>query len=153
MKMKNGKWKMENIMGNLFLSLVSILILTSPSSAQIAVRGETVWTMAGENITNGVVLIGANGKIEAVGAASSVNIPSNYRTISAKVVTPGLIDAHTVIGLNGYLNQPHDQMALDASGTFQPELRATDSYDPEERLVEWVRGYGVTTIQIGRAHV
>ena len=40
-------------------------------------------------------------------------------------------------------------MALDGSGAFQPELRATDSYDPNERLVEWVRGFGVTTIHTG----
>ena len=151
MKMENGKWKMENVTKNLALSLVSILLLASASQAQIAVRGETVWTMAGENITNGVVLIGANGKIEAVGAASSVNIPSNYRILTAKVVTPGLIDAHTVIGLNGYLNQPHDQMALDGSNPMQPELRAIDSYDAGERLIQWVREFGVTTIHTGHS--
>jgi len=104
--------------------------------------------MAGESITNGVVLI-KDGKIERVGTAAQVQIPAGYRTMNAKVVTPGLIDAHTVIGLNGYLNQPHDQMALDGGGTVQPELRATDSYNPEERLIEWVRGYGVTTIHTG----
>jgi imidazolonepropionase-like amidohydrolase len=115
---------------------------------QLAVKGETVWTMAGEPITNGVVLVN-NGKIEAVGRASSVNIPSNYRVISAKVVTPGLIDAHTVIGLNGYLNQPHDQMALEGSNSIQPELRATDAYNAEEKLIEWVRSFGITTIHTG----
>jgi imidazolonepropionase-like amidohydrolase len=117
-------------------------------SAQIAVKGETVWTMAGDPITNGVVLI-KNGKIEAVGSASQVNIPANYRVINAKVVTPGLIDAHTVIGLNGYLNQPHDQMALDGGGSFQPELRAIDAYNAQEKLIEWVRQFGVTTIHTG----
>ena len=124
------------------------LILAVAAAAQIAVKGETVWTMAGEPITNGVVLIN-NGKIEAVGSADSVTIPANYRIITAKVVTPGLIDAHTVIGLNGYLNQPHDQMALDGSGPIQPELRATDAYNPNERLIEWVREFGVTTIHTG----
>ena len=117
-------------------------------SAQIAVKGNTVWTMAGNPISNGVVLI-KDGKIEAVGPASSVSIPAGYRVISAQFVTPGLIDAHTVIGLNGYLNQPHDQMALDGGGTVQPELRATDAYNAEERLVEWVREFGVTTIHTG----
>lgn len=117
-------------------------------SAQIAVKGETVYTMAGEPITNGVVLIN-DGKITAVGPAASITIPANYRVISAKVVTPGLIDAHTVIGLNGYLNQPHDQMALDGGASFQPELRATDSYNAEEKLIEVVRQYGVTTIHTG----
>lgn len=115
---------------------------------QIAVKGETVYTMTGQPITNGVVLVN-NGKITAVGTAASVQIPAGYRTLTAKVVTPGLIDAHTVIGLNGYLNQPHDQMALDGGGSMQPELRATDAYNAEERLVQWVREFGVTTIHTG----
>jgi imidazolonepropionase-like amidohydrolase len=118
-------------------------------NAQIAVKGETVWTMTGDAITNGVVLIGANGKIEAVGTAAQVTIPANYRIISAKVVVPGLIDAHTVIGLNGYLNQPHDQMALELSSAIQPELRAIDAYNADEKLIEWVRQFGVTTIHTG----
>ena len=116
--------------------------------AQIAVKGETVWTMAGEPITNGVVLVN-NGKIEAVGTAAQITIPANYKIVSAKVVTPGLIDAHTVVGLNGYLNQPHDQMALDGSSPMQPELRAIDAYNAEERLIEWVREFGVTTLHTG----
>ena len=127
---------------------VSAVIFALPAYGQIAVKGETVWTMAGAPITNGVVLI-KDGKIEAVGTANSITIPPNYRVLNAKVVTPGLIDAHTVIGLNGYLNQPHDQMALDGGGSFQPELRATDSYNAEERLIEVVRQYGVTTIHTG----
>lgn len=131
----------------LFLSIV-LVGFSRTASAQIAVRGETVWTMTGEPITNGVVLI-ANGKIQAVGPESQVSIPANYRVLTAKVITPGLIDAHTVIGLNGYLNQPHDQMALDGGASFQPELRAIDAYNAEEALVEWVRGFGVTTIHTG----
>lgn len=129
-----------------FLFIFHLVILDA--HGQIAVKGETIWTMAGGPISNGVVLI-KDGKIEAVGADSQIRIPAGYRVISAKVVTPGLIDAHTVIGLNGYLNQPHDQMALDAGASFQPELRATDAYNAEEKLVEWVRGYGVTTIHTG----
>jgi imidazolonepropionase-like amidohydrolase len=104
--------------------------------------------MAGDPISNGVVLIN-NGKIESVGTASAVKIPAGYRVINAKVVTPGLIDAHSVIGLNGYLNQPHDQMALDTSSPVQPELRAIDAYNAEEKLIEWVRSFGVTTIHTG----
>ena len=131
-----------------FALLFVSLLLSLPADAQIAVKGETVWTMNGSPITNGVVLI-SNGKIEAVGAASSIKIPSGYRVISAKVVTPGLIDAHSVVGLNGYLNQPHDQMALDGGGPIQPELRAIDAYNADERLIEWIRGFGVTTIHTG----
>jgi imidazolonepropionase-like amidohydrolase len=143
-----GKGPMPSLAA-LRLGVVALIFLFAASlQGQIAVKGGTVWTMAGEPITNGVVLI-KDGKIEAVGPASSVNIPAGYRVISAKIVTPGLIDAHTVIGLNGYLNQPHDQMALEGSSSIQPELRATDAYNAEERLIEWVRGFGVTTLHTG----
>jgi imidazolonepropionase-like amidohydrolase len=125
-----------------------LLLFVASIHAQIAVKGETVWTMAGEPITNGVVLMN-NGKIEAVGTAEQVKIPADYKVLTAKVVTPGLIDAHSVIGLNGYLNQPNDQMALDGSGPMQPELRAIDAYNAEEKLIEWVRQFGVTTIHTG----
>lgn len=60
------------------------------SLAQIAVRGETIYTMAGQPIKDGVVLM-RDGKIERVDSASQVRIPSGYKVLSAKVVTPGLI--------------------------------------------------------------
>ena len=134
---------------------LSLFILISAASTtvfaqQIAVRGETVYTMAGQPISDGVVLI-RNGKIERVGSARQVNIPSGYQTLRAKVVTPGLIDARTVVGLSGYLNQPHDQMQLELSASIQPELRAIDAYNAREKLVEWLRMYGITTVQTGHA--
>ena len=125
-----------------------LLAFSGTTFGQLAIKGETVYTMNGDPLTNGVVLV-KNGKIEAVGTASQIRIPANYRIITAKVVTPGLIDAHSVVGLNGYLNQPHDQMALDAASPMQPELRAIDAYNAEERLIEWLRGFGVTTIHTG----
>ncbi len=145
--MNNYQLKTKNLI-LIILSLFVFHLSFLTVDAQIAVKAETLWTMAGEPITNGVVLI-SNGKIERVGTAAQVTIPANYRVINAKVVTPGLVDAHTVIGLNGYLNQPHDQMGLDGSSPIQPELRAIDSYNAQERLVEWVRSYGVTTIHTG----
>ena len=34
---------------------------------------------------------------------------------------------------------------------MQPELRAIDAYNWKERLVEWVRGFGVTTVHTGHS--
>ena len=132
------------------LLLASVVLAGSlPARAQqIAVRGETVHTMAGAPIRNGVVLV-RDGKIERVGPASSVTVPAGYRVVNARVVTPGLIDARTVVGLAGYLNQPHDQMQLERSAAMQPELRAIDAYNPREELVTWLRQHGVTTMHTG----
>ncbi|HEX7117274.1 MAG TPA: amidohydrolase family protein [Longimicrobiales bacterium] len=130
-------------------ALAAFLLPASPLHAQIAVRGETVYTMAGPPIQDGVVLIGRDGKIERVGPAARVAVPDEYRTLTAKVVTPGLIDAHSVVGLAGYLNQDHDQDQLERSNAIQPELRAFDAYNARERLVEWLREHGITTVHTG----
>lgn len=140
-------------MRNLVCALAMFLTFASaPASGQdaIAVTGELVYTMAGAPIQNGVVLI-RNGKIERVGPASSVPVPAGVRVINAKVVTPGLIDAHTVVGLAGYLNQAHDQDQIERTDALQPELRALDAYNPREELVAWLRGFGVTTLHTGHA--
>lgn len=116
----------------------------------VAVYGDTVYTMTGPPIEKGVVLIEA-GKIKLVGSALDIPVPPEARVLRGEVVTPGLVDAHTTVGLTGYLNQDQDQDQLDQTEPIQPELRAIDSYNPRERLIEWIRGFGVTTIHTGHA--
>jgi imidazolonepropionase-like amidohydrolase len=118
------------------------------AAATLAVRGATVYTMAGPPIADGVVVV-VDGEIAAVGPAGEVEVPAGARLLEAAVVTPGLVDAHSVVGLTGYLNQPHDQDQLERSEAIQPELRAIDAYDAREELIEWVRGFGVTTLHTG----
>ena len=143
---------MRILKSNTYILVFLLAFVASGECAlgQVAVRGETVYTMAGQPIRDGVVLV-RDGKIERIGTASEVQIPAGYRTLRAKVVTPGLIDARSVVGFSGYLNQPHDQMQLELSASIQPELRAIDAYDARERLVEWLRSFGVTTIHTGHA--
>lgn len=132
------------------LLLLLPLLLPAGASAQIAVQGETVYTMTGAPLRDGVVLV-KEGKIETVGTSDAVRIPDGFRLLKAKVVTPGLIDAHTVVGLSGLLNQPQDQEQLEKSAPIQPELRAVDGYNPRDPLVDWVRSFGITTLHTGHA--
>ena len=44
------------------------------------------------------MLVGKDGKIEKVGRAADVSIPSGYKTLRRKVVTPGLVDARATVG-------------------------------------------------------
>lgn len=118
------------------------------AEAQIAVKGEIVYTISGDPIENGVVLI-RDGNIERVGPANRVSIPSGYEVHEAKVVTPGMIDARTVVGLAGYYNEDHDQDQLETTHAVQPELRAIDSYNSREYLVGFLRSEGMTTIHTG----
>ncbi|HYE94905.1 MAG TPA: amidohydrolase family protein, partial [Rubricoccaceae bacterium] len=65
--------------------------------------------------------------------------------------TPGLVDARTTVGLSGLLNQPHDQDQLDRGNALQPGLRALDAYNAQDELVQWLLGYGVTTVHTGHS--
>ncbi len=139
-------------MRSVSLSILLVLLLVGgafqSAAAQIAVRADTVYTMAGPPIVDGVVLV-RDGQIERVGPASDVAIPGGYETLEAAVVTPGLIDAHSVVGLAGIYNIDADQDQLDTSDPIQPALRAIDAYNAREDLVQWVRQLGVTTLHTG----
>lgn len=131
------------------IAIALLLLLASVAWAQdLAVRADTLHTVAGDPIEDGVVVV-QDGKITAVGPAATTPIPEGVQTLEAAVVTPGLVDAHSVVGLSGYLNQKQDQDQLDRSDPMQPELRAIDAYDARERLIEWVRSFGVTTLHTG----
>lgn len=136
------------------LAAVSLLLAAAPQAPQkapagdFAVAGAKVWTMAGEPITDGLVLV-RGGKIAAVGTAATVTIPPGIPVLRAAVVTPGLIDAHATVGLSGMLNVPHDQDQVEKSSPMQPELRALDAFNPRDELVGWLRGLGITTVHTG----
>ncbi|MHC5111027.1 MAG: amidohydrolase family protein [Planctomycetota bacterium] len=134
------------------LALAAILSLVGgrPVVAQVAIFGDRVYPVDGTMIENGVVVI-ENGKITAVGAASSTVVPDGLQRMTAPVVTPGFVDAHSTVGFSGILNYNHDQDQLERSTPMQPELRAIDAYNCREQLVEWVRSFGVTTMHTGHA--
>ena len=134
-------------------SLLLFSLATAPLALRaenLAITGDTIYTMSGTALRHGVVLV-RDGKIEAIGAADTVKIPAGYRVLQAAVVTPGLIDAHATVGLSGLLNQPQDQDMWEKSAPIQPELRAIDAYNAKDPLVAWVRSFGVTTVNTGHA--
>ena len=88
------------------INTVTVLSSFFFTHAQIAVKADTVFTVTGNTIANGVILI-KDGKIEAVG--SNLSIPNGYTTYTAKIVTPGLIDARSVVGFSGAYNVQIDQ--------------------------------------------
>jgi imidazolonepropionase-like amidohydrolase len=108
--------------------------------------------MDGEAIRDAVVVV-VDGKISAVGPSDEVRIPAGMRILDAAVVTPGLIDVRSTLGLSGAYNSNvgpvRDQDQLETSAPIQPELRAIDAYNAREELIEYARGFGVTTIHTG----
>ena len=106
-------------------------------------------TMAGPDIPNGAVLIGADGKILAVGA--DIQPPEGCQMIDAqgKLVTPGCIDAHCHIGLDneavGWEGMDYNEIV----DPITPQMRAIDSIYPQDEAFGLAVQGGVTTACTG----
>ena len=141
---------------NLVRSFLIVVLFGATTWAQNSnhsyiIDAESIHIGTGKLLSNGRIVVN-KGIIQAVGTQYEIKAPDGAVRLEAQVVTPGFIDAHTVVGLAGYLNDPgSDQDQLDRSNAIQPELRALDAYNPEEPLVAHLRNHGVTTIQTGHA--
>jgi imidazolonepropionase-like amidohydrolase len=131
------------------------LTLKGPSS-HFAILAGRIHTVSHGTITNGIIVV-KDGKIEAVTKDDALpfKLPPDMPILTAAVVTPGLIDAHTVVGLSGALNVSADQDQDELSDPNQADLRVLDSFNPNEPLLEFLCQQGVTTVHAvpGRANV
>ncbi|HVH85806.1 MAG TPA: amidohydrolase family protein [Terriglobales bacterium] len=110
----------------------------------IAVRGGKLLTITHGVIENGVVVM-ENGKITAVGAAST-SIPRGATVIDATGMTvyPGLIDSETNLGL---VEVEADQMSNDLvepSDEIMPHMHVADAFHSETQRIPVVRLNGIT---------
>jgi imidazolonepropionase-like amidohydrolase len=124
------------------------------SPRRFVVLASRLHTVGQGTIEDGVVLV-EDGKIKHVGPRKDFKIPAGTPVLSAAVVTPGLIDAHSVVGLSGALNfKKGDQDQDELSDPNQADLRVLDSFNPNESLLQFVREQGVTVIHAmpGRAN-
>ncbi|MGD9679094.1 MAG: amidohydrolase [Vulcanibacillus sp.] len=120
----------------------------------IAIINAKIITITHGIIENGVILID-NGKITAVG--ESLEIPTDADIINCqnKWVTPGLIDAHTHLGVYEETVDWAGADGNEATNPSTPHVRALDAINPlEQGFIDAYKG-GVTTVQImpGSANV
>jgi imidazolonepropionase-like amidohydrolase len=105
-----------------------------------------IHTVAKGTLTDAVIEV-KNGKIVDIGKAGpTFQLRAGVPILTAAVVTPGLIDAHTTVGLSGAFNLTADQDQDEASEPNQADVRVLDGFNPNEPLLEFLRQQGVTTI-------
>ena len=112
-----------------------------------AICGGKVYTMRGEPLPQGTVLFEA-GKIVAVG--ENLAIPDGCELFDAtgKVVTPGLIDAHTHLGVYAEPAEWSAEDGNETSGPVTPAMDALDAINPADIAFDDALSGGVTTVMI-----
>ncbi len=134
------------------LAVALTLALSSTAHAEtIAIVGAKIYVKPGQVIENGTLVIDG-GKITAVGA--NVRAPANAKTIDGKgkVVTAGLVDGNSAVGLVGIDLEPEvvdgrfgstDTVHADP---VHASYQARDGFDPNDVNIPIARAGGVTAV-------
>jgi imidazolonepropionase-like amidohydrolase len=120
-------------------------------------KGGRVLTMAGQTFDPGYIVID-NGKISATGALADLPPPApdaDVVELSGKWIVPGLIDAHTHVGIG---EQGFGREGMDTNETTDPvtpQVRAIDATNPDDEAFRDALAAGVTAVNVmpGSANV
>lgn len=125
-----------------FVFFMALLVMSSVlavhgAAQDLALRGGTVLTVAGDRIENGIVLV-QKGKITAVGR--DVAIPPGVQVfdVTGKYVMPGIIDSHSHIALTD-INEATDPVT--------PQIWMWEALEPDSDSILKTLAGGVTTVK------
>lgn len=111
-----------------------------------AITDAKIVPVSGPEIARGTVVVGADGRIAAVGA--NVAIPSGARLIDASGLTvyPGMMDAGTSMGLSEISQGAASTVDVAEVGSFNPNAQAIYALNPHSAHVGVTRVVGVTHV-------
>jgi imidazolonepropionase-like amidohydrolase len=130
---------MKTPMRHLIATALILAAVPAALAEEIVVKAAKVYTAAGEPLAPGEVRV-KNGKIIEV--AKKVKVPEGAKVVdlSSGVLMPGLVDAHTSIGLDGGISE--------STLEITPNFRVLDAIDFNSRAFRQARADGVTTVAI-----
>jgi imidazolonepropionase-like amidohydrolase len=131
--------------------LVLMLVVGAASAEPIAIVGARIHVRPGQTIENGTLVIDG-GKVTAVGA--NLPAPANAKTIDGKgkVVTAGLVDGISAVGLVGIELEPQvvDGRFSATDPVHEDVVHASylarDGFDPRDVNVPVARSGGLTVV-------
>ena len=116
------------------------------SSAPVLIRNATILTAAGPELSRSSILF-ADGKIVAVG--NQVAAPAGATVIdgTGKYVTPGIIDAHSHLGVYSAPSTPSLSDGNEATDPVTAQVWSEHSFWPQDPQIPLAIAGGVTVIQ------
>jgi imidazolonepropionase-like amidohydrolase len=143
------------IAAGLLLAAPSLMMAADAKGAApsvIALTGGRLLTVSHGTIENGTLVI-ADGKIAAVGEASSVKVPSGAQIVDAHGMTiyPGLIDPESNFGLTEVSADEQSNDLAERSDEIMPHMHVYDAFHSETELIPVARLNGITNAVVAPA--
>lgn len=113
----------------------------------LLLKNAYIYTMTRGVINNGSILV-EEGKIKAVG--ETIHAPENVKQIDVNggIVTPGLIDVHTHLGIYEEVVGPAGADGNELTDPATPHVRALDAINPMDKGFKDAYQSGITTVQV-----
>lgn len=114
----------------------------------LAIKDIKILTMEEKDYEKATVLV-EDGKIKNIGEDLKIPEDTEVYDGKGKVMIPGMIDAHTHVGIGeegiGWEGADYNEM----SAPITPHLRAIDAINPHEKGMEDARTHGITSVMTG----
>nr|WP_300003579.1 amidohydrolase [Tissierella sp.] len=107
-----------------------------------------IYPVVGESMENGMIKIDKAGKIKEIGKNLTIEKDDKVVELNGKVIIPGLIDAHTHVGMWGDGEGRAGYDGNESVRAITGEVRAIDAVNPRQISFEGAREGGITTIQV-----
>jgi len=146
------------VAGLLLLGCESLFQRTAPAAVMLAtppqptgpavlLRGASVMTAAGPTLYDADVLV-VGSQIAAVG--SGLEAPADATVVDAngRWITPGLIDPHSHMGVYPVPSVGPHADGNEMTGPLKPQVRAAESFWPQDPTLRRAVAGGVTTILV-----
>lgn len=115
----------------------------------LLIKNGKIKTMVGEDIENGYVLIGDDGKIVSVGSSIEESADMTVIDAEGRLVTPGCVEAHCHIGVHNSAMRWEGADYNETSDPVTPQMRAIDGINPIDETFGLAIKHGVTSACTG----
>ncbi len=115
----------------------------------LLIKNGKIKPIVGEDIENGSILIGDDGKIISVGKAVEETADMTVIDAEGRLVTPGCVEAHCHIGTHTSKVRWEGSDVNEKSDVLTPHLRAIDAINPMDETFDFALQGGVTSACTG----
>lgn len=129
------------------VAVATDIVPAAPRDRPLLLRGAEVHTISAGVLANHDVLIGVDGRIEAIGAGLDAPADAEVIDLAGQMVMPGFIALQTTLGITE-ISAVRASVDTTEIGDVTPEAAAHLAWNPDSEIIPTVRRVGIAVAQV-----